>query len=204
MLTLCGLIAALLALALGSGVTGATPSRSTLEAQAANSKLATGFSEKRVVLSRAEQSEAAQRGLLPAGTHTILRTQGPMTHGQWYWDNQGVPAGRLSVRVDPSRQIMSVFRGPHEIGTAIILYGAKGKETPRGRLPILGKTRDHHSRAYDAPMPYSLWLTSDGVAIHGTSVTMGRASNGCIGVPVAFAAKLFAAARKGDVVEVLS
>lgn len=85
----------------------------------------------------------------------------------------------------------------------MILYGAEGKETPRGKLRIRGKTRDHHSRTYDAPMPFSLWLREDGVALHGSNVAMGRATNGCIGVPVPFAEKLFAVARKGDVVEVI-
>ncbi|WP_205958351.1 L,D-transpeptidase family protein [Qipengyuania sediminis] len=193
--------AAVFALIFAFGLSNAPPARA---AGGAAPLAFAGASEARVFLSPSEQVEAAMRGLLPKGTRSILRTHGPMAHGQWHWDDQGVPRGKLTVRVDPSRQLLSVFRGPHEIGTAVILYGAKGKETPRGRLPIIGKTRDHHSRTYDAPMPYSLWLTTDGVAIHGSSVTMGRASNGCIGVPVPFAAKLFNAAKKGDVVEVLS
>lgn len=126
-----------------------------------------------------------------------------MDYGSWRWDEAGVPRGPLAVRVDLQRQLVSVFRGPDEIGTAVIVYGARDKETPRGRLPILGKTRDHHSRTYDAPMPYSLWLRDDGVALHGSSVRMGRATNGCIGVPVEFAAKLFEVAQKGDLIEVI-
>ncbi len=98
---------------------------------------------------------------------------------------------------------MSVFQGPHEIGTAVIVYGVDGKETPRGKLPILGKSRDYRSITYDAPMPYSLWLRDDGVALHGSSVEMGKATNGCIGVPVEFAERLFDVAAKGDVIEVL-
>lgn len=194
-------VAAAMAILLASGPGRASPAP-------AASKQATpafvGASAERIFLSPMEQDEAAMRGLLPKGTRSIIRTKGALSHGDWRWDDQGVPRGKLTVRVDPSRQTLSVFRGSHEIGTALIVYGAVGKETPRGRLPIIGKTRDHHSRTYDAPMPYSLWLTTDGVAIHGSDVAVGRASNGCIGVPVPFAAKLFAAARKGDVIEVLS
>lgn len=126
-----------------------------------------------------------------------------MAHGSWRWNDAGVPAGSITVRVDLERQLVSVFEGPHEIGAAVVVYGAEGKETPRGPLRILGKTRDYHSITYDAPMPFSLWLREDGVALHGSSVRMGRATNGCIGVPVEFAGKLFAVARKGDIVEVI-
>ena len=114
-----------------------------------------------------------------------------------------MPRGPLGIRVDLNRQLVSGFRGPDEIGTAVIVYGIDGKDTPRGKLPILGKTRDYHSVTYDAPMPFSLWLREDGVALHGSSVTMGKATNGCIGVPVEFAEKLFAVAEKGDIIEVI-
>jgi hypothetical protein len=163
-----------------------------------------GASNDRTFLTRAESAEGAFRGLLPQGTQSILATGGRLAHGSWRWDEAGVPEGPITVRVDLERQLVSVFEGPHEIGTAVIVYGAEGKETPRGRLPILGKTRDYHSITYDAPMPFSLWLRADGVALHGSSVRMGRATNGCIGVPVEFAAKLFEVARKGDIVEVVS
>ena len=154
-------------------------------------------------LSASDSAEAARRGLAPAGTRSMLSTGGKLGFGQWRWDEAGVPRGPLTVRVDLKRQLVSVFRGPDEIGTAVIVYGIEGKETPRGRLPILGKTRDHHSRTYDAPMPFSLWLRDDGVAIHGSSVRMGKATNGCIGVPVDFAGRLFEVAAKGDIVEVV-
>lgn len=158
----------------------------------------------RLFLTSLESDEAARRGLVPKGTRSVLATGGRLAHGSWRWDEAGVPAGPITVRVDLERQLVSVFRGRDEIGTAVVVYGAQGKETPRGKLPILGKTEDYHSITYDAPMPYSLWLRDDGVALHGSSVRMGRATNGCIGVPVEFAERLFRIARKGDIVEVLA
>lgn len=140
---------------------------------------------------------------MPKGTRSVISTGGKLTYGAWRWDEAGVPAGPVTVRVDLERQLISVFKGPDEIGAAVLVYGMQGKETPRGKLPILGKTRDYHSITYDAPMPFSLWLRKDGVALHGSSVRMGRATNGCIGVPVEFAGKLFAVAQKGDIVEVV-
>lgn len=172
-------------------------------AASANAQALPGASKQRLYLTQAQSREATRRGLLPPGTRSILATGGTLNYGDWRWDDAGVPKGRLAVRVDLDRQLVSVFVGPHEVGTAVILYGANGKDTPRGRLPILGKTRDHHSRTYDAPMPYSLWLRSDGVALHGSTIRSGRATNGCIGVPVEFAGKLFALARKGDIIEVI-
>lgn len=172
----------------------------------AHSPVAQGFpgaSNQRIFLTPAESAEAARRGLVPPRTRSVLATHGKLAYGAWRWDDAGVPAGPVAIRVDLDRQLVSVFRGPDEIGTAVVVYGANGKETPRGALPILGKTRDYHSITYDAPMPYSLWLRDDGVAIHGSNVRTGRATNGCIGVPVEFAAKVFAITGKGDIVNVV-
>jgi lipoprotein-anchoring transpeptidase ErfK/SrfK len=99
--------------------------------------------------------------------------------------------------------VMSVFRSGHEIGTTVVLFGADTHQTPIGTHSIRGKVRDYHSRAYSAPMPYTLWLTSDGVAIHASDVRRGRATHGCIGVPSEFAERLFGIARVGDQVRIL-
>ena len=80
----------------------------------------------------------------------------------------------------------------------MILYGADGVPTPTGRFPILARFKDHRSATYDAAMPYTLRLTADGVSIHASNIRWGYATHGCIGVPEAFAAKLFAAAHVGD------
>jgi len=100
---------------------------------------------------------------------------------------------------------MSVFRSGHEIGTAVILYGADGLTTPTGKFPILAKMKDHRSATYgDAPMPYTLRLTNDGVSIHGSNVRWGFATNGCVGVPKDFAAKIFGVVSVGDEVMIVS
>ena len=121
-----------------------------------------------------------------------------MQFGDYRWDDAGVPAGPLWIRVDKRAQLISVFRAGHEIGTAVILYGADGLETPTGKFPILAKFKNHRSATYDAPMPYTLRLTADGVAIHASDVRWGLATHGCVGVPDGFAKRLFAAASVGD------
>jgi hypothetical protein len=145
---------------------------------------------------------------LPGGgkrsVKSLLNVAKPLSYGEYVWDEQRVPKGRIWILVDPEHQLISVFRGKHEIGTAVTLYGAPEFPTPAGHFRILARMKDHFSRKYDnAPMPYTLRLTNDGVAIHGNNVLEGYASHGCVGVPLEFARRLFAEARVGDEVFVL-
>ena len=165
-----------------------------------------------------EEAPAGAAGLAPPGTepsrqvkaaaHSIadsfrvkrvLQFEGPFRHGDYHWDDKDVPAGPLVITVDLKAQTLSVFRAGYEIGTAVILYGATDKPSPLGVFPISEKDADHFSSTYNnAPMPYMLRLTSDGVAIHGSDVKWGNATHGCIGVPTPFAQKLFGVAQLGD------
>jgi lipoprotein-anchoring transpeptidase ErfK/SrfK len=148
--------------------------------------------------------QAYAAGLVDRPITTILDVRTRMSYGDYRWDEKGVPAGPTWVRVDLRSQLISVFRSGQEIGTAVILYGADGVPTPTGKFPILAKLKDHRSAAYDgAPMPYTLRLTPDGVSIHGSNVRWGFATHGCVGVPTAFAAKLFDAVKMGDEVLII-
>lgn len=131
---------------------------------------------------------------------SILPVEGSFRYGDWYWDESAAPrAGKLVITVDLEARVISAFRDGHEIGTAVALLGTRQHPTPLGTFPILTKERNNVSEKYNnAPMPFTLRLTWDGIAIHGSPVMNGYASHGCIGVPDAFAAKLFAAAGRGD------
>ena len=130
----------------------------------------------------------------------ILPIDGPIKYGEWHWDDEGVPDGPLLVTVDLQARTISIFRGGYEIGAAAVLLGTDEHPTPTGVFPILWKQRHNVSEKYgNAPMPWSMFLTSDGVAIHGGSeVENGYASHGCIGVPDPIAERLFAIATTGD------
>lgn len=130
----------------------------------------------------------------------ILPIEGPIRYGEWHWDDEGVPEGPLVVTVDLDARVISVFRGGYEIGAAAAMLGTDDHPTPLGTFPILSKERHNVSEKYgNAPMPWTLRLTHDGVAIHGGSeVENGYASHGCIAIPDELAKRLFAAARKGD------
>ena len=133
----------------------------------------------------------------------ILPIEGPMKYGEWHWDTDGVPEdGKLVVTVDLEARVISAFRGGYEIGAAVAMLGTDEHPTPVGTFPILTKERHNVSEKYgNAPMPWTLRLTWDGIAIHGGSeVENGYASHGCIAVPDEFADRLFDIAQKGDVV----
>lgn len=130
----------------------------------------------------------------------ILPIDGPIKYGEWHWNDEDVPDGPLLVTVDLEARVISIFRGGYEIGAAAVMLGTDEHPTPTGVFPILWKQRHNVSEKYgDAPMPWSMFLTNDGVAIHGGSeVQNGYASHGCIGVPDDIAKRLFAIAKQGD------
>jgi lipoprotein-anchoring transpeptidase ErfK/SrfK len=165
----------------------------------------TRVNDDRVFLTEAQIFQARAEGAIDRNLRSILNVPKRMHYGDFIWNDRNVPEGPIWVRVDLKSQIISIYRSGHEIGTAVILYGAEEKETPNGVFPVLAKIRDHKSATYDdAPMPYTLRLTADGVAIHGSDVRWGRATHGCIGVPIEFAQKLFGQVSKGDEVVIIS
>jgi hypothetical protein len=131
---------------------------------------------------------------------SILPIEGSIRYGDWFWDESAAPrTGKLVITVDLEARVISAFRDGHEIGTAVALLGTQSHPTPLGTFPILTKEKDNVSEKYnDAPMPHTLRLTWDGIAIHGSVVLNGYASHGCVAVPDEFAARLFAAAKRGD------
>ena len=130
----------------------------------------------------------------------ILPIEGPLKYGDWHWDEEGVPDGPLVMTVDLDARVLSVFRAGYEIGAAAVLLGTDEHPTPTGTFPILWKQRHNVSEKYNnAPMPWSMFLTKDGVAIHGgNEVENGYASHGCIGAPDELVSRVFAIAKKGD------
>ena len=135
---------------------------------------------------------------------TALQIDRPLAPGDYVWDDEGVLPGRVAIVVDIKQQIIFVYRGGDEIGRSTLIYGDDDKPTPLGVFPILEKDADHHSKTYwNAPMPFMLRLTPDGVSLHGTAfIDPNYATHGCIGLPKAFSKLLFQAAKVGDYVKV--
>ena len=159
----------------------------------------------RIFLTKAQLFQAHAEGAIDRDIQSVLDVRKRMHYGDFVWNDRNVPKGPVWIRVDLKSQLISVFRSGHEIGTAVVLYGADEKQTPDGVFPVIAKIKDHKSATYNgAPMPYTLRLTQDGVAIHGSDVRWGAATHGCIGVPVEFAQKLFGQVAKGDQVLIIS
>ncbi|MGJ3629261.1 L,D-transpeptidase family protein [Sphingomonas sp. MMS24-JH45] len=109
----------------------------------------------------------------------------------------------MSVLVSIPDQRAYVFRGERMIGAATVSTGTDDRPTPTGAFTILQKAAAHRSNLYDdAPMPYMQRLTWDGVALHAGRNPGFPASHGCVRLPTAFAARLFAATELGATVEV--
>jgi len=147
-------------------------------------------------------SPAPVAGKSPFVIKSILPIEGAIRYGDWFWDESAAPSsGALVITVDLEARVISAFRDGHEIGTAVVLVGTQEHPTPLGTFPVLTKERNNVSEKYNyAPMPFTLRLTWDGIAIHGSPVMNGYASHGCIGVPNDFGKKLFGVTKLGDVV----
>jgi L,D-transpeptidase catalytic domain len=108
-------------------------------------------------------------------------------------------AARLLIQIDKSAQLMTVsedgtflYRWP--VSTGIARY-----DTPGGVYKPFRMEIDHRSDEWDdAPMPYSIFFTTKGHAIHGTThKSIGRpASHGCVRLSVQNAATLWKLVKK--------
>lgn len=133
------------------------------------------------------------------------QTPYPLAAGRHYWMPELSPAGPVVVVVNLHTQLLQVYRNGVTIGVSSISSGRDGYATPVGLFTVLEKQREHRSSTYDnAPMPYMLRLTWQGVALHGGALPGRPASHGCIRLPHAFAARLFGVVRRGDRVAVVN
>ena len=134
----------------------------------------------------------------PFSVRSTLSLDSQVEPGDFAWNEESVPEGKLSIVIDIAEEFLYVYRGGIEIGRSSLIFGADDKPTPLGTFKVLEKDKDHVSNLYDAPMPYMLRLTMDGISIHASEVNYNYATHGCIGLPDEFAALLFARAKLGD------
>lgn len=95
-----------------------------------------------------------------------------------------------------------------------VVTGRPGKETHPGVFNVFRKHKEYTSKTYGAEMPYSMFFTEDGKAIHGTTWAVLRSyvhsyltehvgSMGCVGLTEDDAEKIFAWAPVGTRVVVV-
>jgi lipoprotein-anchoring transpeptidase ErfK/SrfK len=121
--------------------------------------------------------------------------------GKFLWRTSPGSNEVTRVVISLADQMAYAYSGNELVGVSTISSGNASKPTPPGIFPILDKKRLHRSIKYDnAPMPYMQRLDQWGIALHAGHLPGHPASHGCVRLPAAFAAKLFAATRIGTVV----
>ena len=109
----------------------------------------------------------------------------------------------VQITIDKSAQLMTVERDGRALYQWPVSTGKAGFDTPSGKFKAFRMERDHYSREWDdAPMPFSIFFTQKGHAIHGSLDTknIGRpASHGCVRLTPANAEKLFALVEEDGV-----
>ena len=90
----------------------------------------------------------------------------------------------ILITIDKAAQKMTVDVDGATRWTWPVSTGRRGYDTPAGSFRPFRMEEDHYSKEWDdAPMPYSIFFTGEGHAIHGSYETrnLGRpASHGCV------------------------
>jgi lipoprotein-anchoring transpeptidase ErfK/SrfK len=118
------------------------------------------------------------------------------------------------IIVDVDSQKMAAMDDYKAVYIFDVVTGRPGKETITGKYKIFKKYEDYTSKKYDVPMPYSMFFSEDGKAIHGTEwatvrsflhsyITESVGSQGCVGLAEEDAKTLFAWAPVGTPVVIL-
>jgi L,D-transpeptidase catalytic domain len=106
----------------------------------------------------------------------------------------------LLIEVDKSAQRMTVTLNGEQLYDWPVSTGGDGYDTPSGTFKPFRMEIDHTSDEYDnAPMPYSMFFTQTGIAVHGTYEArhLGHAlSHGCVRLSVKNAATLWALVKR--------
>ena len=105
-------------------------------------------------------------------------------------------ASKIVISVSKVSQKMTVSVDGGEEFVWPVSTGGEGYDTPSGTFHPFRMEKEHFSKEWDdAPMPYSMFFTGEGHAIHGSYhvKSLGRrASHGCVRLAPENAAKLFA------------
>ncbi len=135
---------------------------------------------------------AAAQGAKASSAVELAQKADSLKPGEWVWAPEVSRSGPVTVYVDLTRQLATVYRNGVRIGVTTVSTGKPGHETPSGVFTILQKDAKHRSSKYNsAPMPYQERLTWDGVALHAGGLPGYPESHGCIHLPYAFARLLF-------------
>jgi len=146
-----------------------------------------------------EAREAAATAVDEARSHMRETFDGKaLEAGQYLWKKGREDSAVTRVVIGLNEQLAFAYDGDELIAVSTISSGTETHPTPTGVFPILEKKRMHRSRKYEnAPMPFMQRLDDYGIAMHAGNLPGHPASHGCIRLPSAFAARLYAATELG-------
>ena len=123
------------------------------------------------------------------------------------------------IVVNLTRRKLFAYAGAVLVYEFDCVIGRAGHETQPGSFQVLRHERMHHSHAYgNTPMPYSMFFSLDGKAIHGTPAALLRSyagslglgglipavgSHGCVGLSEDDAKKIFDSTPDHTLVQIL-
>ncbi|MCK5825940.1 MAG: L,D-transpeptidase [Desulfuromusa sp.] len=121
---------------------------------------------------------------------------------------------KKEIHVFIKEQVLIALEDGEKIYHFDIVTGREGKETEAGRFKIFKKFKKYTSKTYGSEMPYTMFFTKDGKAIHGTQMAILRSylhsyltesvgSQGCVGLTDEKAKALFEWAPIGTLVVVM-
>ena len=124
-------------------------------------------------------------------------------------------ATKKEIHVFIEKQVLVALENDEEVYSFDIVTGRDGKETTAGRYKVFRKHEKYTSKTYGSEMPYTMFFTEDGKAIHGTTVATLRSylhlyltesvgSQGCVGLTDDNAKALFEWAPVGTPVVVIT
>lgn len=97
----------------------------------------------------------------------------------------------VRIHISLSGQRLQVMAGPDVIAWTDITSGAPYSPTPIGKHLVLTKHEEYRSALFDVDMPNAIFLTEEGIAMHGGHLLETPASGGCVRLPFDFARWLF-------------
>ena len=115
-------------------------------------------------------------------------------------ENDAKANKKIVVNID--RQKLSAVENNKLVYEFDVVTGRPGKETEPGKYKTNAKYEDYTSKKYGSPMPYTMFFSQDGKAIHGTKwatvrsylhmyITESVGSYGCVGLTEDDAKELF-------------
>jgi lipoprotein-anchoring transpeptidase ErfK/SrfK len=130
-------------------------------------------------------------------------------------EEEAKPKVKKEIRVNVDEQTLTALENGKSVYTFDIVSGKPDKETLVGTFKIVRKHEKYVSKTYGSEMPYTMFFTVDGKAIHGTNMATLRSylhtyltesvgSQGCVGLTDDNAKLLFDWAPVGTPVVVVS